>query len=426
MDNPRQQDGLLANIRVLDLTDEQGLFCGKMLGDLGADVIKVERPGGDPARHIGPFYHDNADPEKSLFWWAFNTSKRGITLDIETRPGQEIFKKLVRSADFVIESFAPGFLDEVGLGYKDLEKINPRVILVSISPFGQTGPHKDYKGSDIVAWATGGQMYFCGDTDRAPLRISHHSHAYLLAGGQAAIGAMMALNHRELIGQGQQVDVSIQESVILTTWSLISSWDMEEVVIGREDTRYPATTQRAVHMTRIFPCKDGFVCWIYYGGAIAERVGPPLVKLMEEAGMPDEFLKNFSWGISFDPTNPETMTQETMDRIEAGIRPYFKAHTKAEIMEEALKYGLILYPLNTAEDIINNEQLAAREYWAKVEHPELDITLTYPGVIARSTEAPSRIWRRAPLIGEHNHDLYRKELGLTEAEMQDLIQEKIV
>src|SRR4030043_408560 len=132
-------EGMLSPYRVLDLADEKGLQCGKLLGDLGADVIKVERPGGDPARNLGPFYHDEVDPEKSLFWFALNTSKRGITLDIEKEDGKKIFKELVKTADFVVESFSPGYMDSLGLGYSDLEKINPKVIMVSISPFGQTG-----------------------------------------------------------------------------------------------------------------------------------------------------------------------------------------------------------------------------------------------------------------------------------------------
>ena len=136
----RKIEGMLGPYRVLDLTDEKGLLCGKLLGDLGADGIKIERLGGDPARRLGPFYHDEADPEKSLFWFALNTSKRGITLDIETTDGQEIFKKLVKSADFVIESFSPGYMDKLGLGYSALEKVNPGVIVVSITPSGQTGP----------------------------------------------------------------------------------------------------------------------------------------------------------------------------------------------------------------------------------------------------------------------------------------------
>jgi crotonobetainyl-CoA:carnitine CoA-transferase CaiB-like acyl-CoA transferase len=136
MAKKKKANTLLAPYRALDLTDEKGLLCGKTLADMGADVIKVERPGGDPARRIGPFYHDEPDPEKSLYWFACNTNKRGITLNIETTDGQEIFKRLVKTADFVIESFDPGYMSSLGLGYPDLEKINPKIIMVSITPFG--------------------------------------------------------------------------------------------------------------------------------------------------------------------------------------------------------------------------------------------------------------------------------------------------
>ena len=215
-----KNEAMLSLYRVLDLTDEKGLFCGKLLGDLGADVIKIERPGGNPARNIGPFYHDEPQSEKSLFWWAFNTSKRGITLDIENAEGQENFKKLVDTADFIIESFPPGYLAKLGLDYPALQQINPGIIMVSISPFGQTGPYKDFKGPDIVVWAMGGHMYPFGDADRPPVRISHHSQAYLHAGVEAAVGAMMALYHRQMTGQGQQVDLSIQDTIAWTTFLL--------------------------------------------------------------------------------------------------------------------------------------------------------------------------------------------------------------
>ncbi len=209
MAEKRHSVGMLSPYRVLDLTDEKGLFCGKMLGDLGADVIKVEKPGGDSARKIGPFYQDDPNPEKSLFWFAFNTSKRGITLDIEKPEGQEIFRKLIESTDVVVESFPPGYMDKLGFGYSELGKINPGLVMVSITPFGQTGPYRDYRTSDIVAWALGGYLYDFGDDDRPPIRISHHSHAYLHAASEAATGAVMALYYREITGEGQHVDVSI-------------------------------------------------------------------------------------------------------------------------------------------------------------------------------------------------------------------------
>ena len=180
---------LLSPYRVLDLTDEKGLLCGKILGDMGADVIKIERPGGDSARQLGPFYHDDPDPEKSLYWFAFNTNKRGITLNIESADGLDVFKRLVKSADFVVESFAPGHMDRLGIGYRDLEQINPGVILVSITPFGQSGPYVErlYKDTDMILWALGGMMAICGDPDRPPNQISF-PHAYLHGGAEAAQG----------------------------------------------------------------------------------------------------------------------------------------------------------------------------------------------------------------------------------------------
>ena len=177
MADTEKTDTMLSPYRVLDLTDEKGQLTGKLFGDLGADVIKVEKPGGDPSRNLGPFYHDEVDPEKSLNWFAFNTSKRGITLDIEKSEGQELFKKLVKTADFVIESFPPGYMDNLGLGYSDLEKVNPGIIMAAITPFGQTGPYRDLKAPDIVLWAMGGRMFAIGDADRPPLRMSHHSQS---------------------------------------------------------------------------------------------------------------------------------------------------------------------------------------------------------------------------------------------------------
>ena len=137
---PEQKEGMLSPYRVLDLSDERGWMCGKLMGDMGADVVKIERPGGDTGRNIGPFYHDEEDPEKSLYWFAINTSKRGITLDVSTADGKDIFLKLVKTADFVVESFQPGYMESIGLSYTDLEKVNPGIIMVSITPFGQTGP----------------------------------------------------------------------------------------------------------------------------------------------------------------------------------------------------------------------------------------------------------------------------------------------
>ncbi len=397
-------EGMLSPYRVLDLADEKGLICGKLLGDLGADVIKVERPGGDSTRNIGPFYHDEVTPEKSLFWYAFNTSKRGITIDIETAEGQSVFKNLVETADIVIESFPPGYMDTLGLGYSALEKVNPGVIMVSITPFGQTGPYKDYKAPDIVAWAMGGEMYVSGDADRPPVRVSHHSQAYLQAGAEGAVGAMLALSYRQMTGEGQHVDVSIQESVVSIAHSPSTiQWDTLKV-IGRQKELRGA----GVRLGRIWTCKDGQISWSYQGGAggVSRNSPVPLLQWMDSEGMLNDFLKGFNWA-SFDVL---TTTQEIVERIEEPIRKFFLTHTKAELCEGALERHIQLYPISTSADMLENVQLAAREYWVKLEHPELGTTLTYPGAFINVSEAPVRVWRRAPLIGEHNQEILEKEL----------------
>ena len=393
----------LGPYRVLDLAGEMGLFCGKILGDLGADVIKIEPLRGDPSRRIGPFYHDDPDTEKSLFWFAYNTNKRGITLNIETDDGREIFKRLVKTADIVVETFAPGYFDKLGLGYSELEKINHGVILVSITPFGQTGPYKDWKAPDIVAWAMGGEAAPFGDADRPPFHVSYHSQAYLNAGADGAMGALMALWYRNQTGEGQQVDVSVQEAVVQCTEHITSGWDLRKAVIKRGGGAGARTK-----LTQLWKCKDGYVSWFFWGGVMSERTNIPLVKWMETEGMADDYLLKFDWSNFGNNT-----TQAEIDRIEAPTAKFFLAHTKAELFEGAVKTNTQVYPVYTQADILTDPQLTARRFWVGIEHPELGTKLSYPGPFATTNEASPRITRRAPLIGEHNLEIYEGELGIS-------------
>jgi benzylsuccinate CoA-transferase BbsE subunit len=419
MEEKQKTEGILGPYRVLDLTDEKGLLCGKLLGDLGADVIKIERPGGDAARSLAPFYHDEADPEKSLFWFALNTSKRGITLDIETADGQEIFKKLVKSADFVIESFAPGYMGKLGLGYSALERLNPRVVMISITPFGQTGPYKDYKAPDIVAWAMGGQMYVSGGADGPPVRISHHSQAYLHAAAEAAVGAMVALSYRQLTGQGQHVDVSIQECVTRVSHQATTIlWDTNKVIPRRGEGMSAGGT----HRTEMWRCKDGYVIWLYWFGPGAKRYSLPFVEWMDSEGMADDFLKGFDW----ESFNFSTVTQEVNDKIEKPTSKFFMRHTKAELYEGALERNIVLYPVYTHAEVLEDAQLADRGYWVEVKHPKLGASITYPGAFWHASEVPPRISRRAPLIGEHNQEIFEKELGMSRQEILTLKQAEVI
>jgi len=411
---------MLCPYRALDLTDEKGLFCGKILGDLGADVIKVERPGGDPARNLGPFYHNEPDPEKSLFWWAYNTNKSGITLDIETDDGQDIFRRLVKFTDIVIESFPPGYMEKIGLGYSALEKLNPHLIMVSITPFGQTGPYKDFKTSDIVAFAMGGRLYPIGDADRPPVRISHHSQAYLNAGAEGAVGAMLALYNREMTGEGQQVDVSIQASVaqLLQATSL---WDAVKTFPQRGGVLYGLS--QPARLKHIWRCKDGYVIWAYWGGGpLARRFNMPLIRWMNSEGIAVDYLKEFDW----ENWDPALVTQKVADRMQEPLVEFFMARTRVELLEGAVKHRTMLCPVATIEDILESNQLAAREYWTELEHPELEDFITYPGAFIKASEAPITVSCRAPLIGEHNQEVYEKVMGLSKKEILSLKQAKVI
>jgi len=413
---------LLAPFRVLDLTDEKGFLCGKVLGDLGADVIKVEKPGGDPARRIGPFYHDEVDVEKSLYWFAFNMNKRGITLNIETAGGREVFKRLVKNADFVIESFPPGYMDRLGLGYSALGEINPRIIMTSITPFGQTGPYKDYKGSDIVGMAMSGLMYLIGNADRPPVRISF-PQVYLHAGVEGAVGSMVAHYYREITGEGQHVDVSIQESMIIVTDNIQMYWDMNKVHVHRAGPGFDRPLG-GVFQPGIRKCKDGYVCFLLMGGLIGAGSSQGLVGWMNEEGMLPDFMKEVDWA-KWDWAALDDKAREVLRRMPEAVDNFLMTRTKAEVLEEGVKRRIMIYPVNTVKDIFENPQLKARDFWQEVEHPELGTTITYPGSFVKTAENP---WRgqRAPLISEHNAEIYEKELGFSREELVALKQGGII
>jgi len=405
------REGMLSDYRILDLTDHKGIYCAKVLADLGADVIKIEKPGGDATRNIGPFYKDIPHPEKSLYWWAYNTSKRGITLNLETADGKDIFRRLVKTADAVVESFPPGYMDSLGLGYSALSEINPGIIMTSITPFGQTGPHKDWKATDLVGWALAGQAYVTGDDDRPPCQVSF-PHCYLVAGCHAASGTLAALYHRELSEEGQHVDVSMQESVLWTTLLLVQFWDMMKINLFRAGSRRSMGTA----LFRLaFPCKDGFVGFLIAGGQLASISMPPLLKWMAEEGMLGAFEDKKDWEARdwIEKIDAWSLTQETIDAWENSVIDFFAGKTKAEIYEKAREKGIIIYPVSTTQDLAQNAQLKARDFYVEVEHPELGETVTYVGSPYKMTVAPWRISRRAPLVGEHNREIYEGELGLS-------------
>lgn len=400
---------VLGGYRALDLADEMGAICSWALAALGAEVIKVEPPEGDSSRSIPPFYEGIPHPEKSLFFFAYNTNKKSITLNLETTDGRTIFKELVRSADFVIESFKPGYMEAQGLGYSVLNHINPGIVMTAITPFGQTGPYSDFKTSDLMCGAMSGFMYLTGDPDREPLRISV-PQAYALGGAEGAIATMAAHYFRERTGEGQYVDVSIRESMLKTApYSL--PW-LEKY--GKQTKRSGPYWTLMSQNTRVhWPCKDGSVTFVLPAIKMNPNFARHFTEWMAVEGMTNETLNQIDW----DNPDKASITPEIQDELETSIVNFCKTLTRSELMEGLIARGITAAPVNTMEDISQNPQLEARDFWKEVEHPEMGASILYPGAFIKATETPCVKKRRAPMIGEHNHEIYVEILGKSKEEL---------
>lgn len=419
------QETLLGDIRVLDLTGEEGVYCTKLLADLGADVLRIEPPGGHPMRRKGPFVHDEPDPEKSLYWFQFNTSKRGITLDLENADGREIFKRLVKTADVLVETFPPGYLDSLEIGYADLKELNPKLIQTSITPFGQTGPYRDFEGPDIVAQAMGGLMFLAGFPEDPPYKLAC-SQAYHSASVQAAVGTMIALYARDDTERGQFVDVSLQESVLMSMETAMQHYDMRKEIrqrIGREEPVVPGIG--------LYPCVDGHVFSYVVAGFGAGW--DAIVEWMDNQGMAGdlkdekwndtwELITNFKMLVALLNDPPKLLASlEKFAQISDLLKAFLSKKTKQQIFDEAAERRIMIAPVQNAKDLVESPQFQALGFFNEVAHPELSMTITYPGAPCyHISDTPWRISRRAPLLGEHNMEIYEKELGLTRNQLSIL------
>src|SRR5712692_8572593 len=318
---------LLSPYRVVDLTEPLGFLTGRILADLGADVIKVEPPGGDPSRTWPPF-STHAGRRESLTWMAYNANKRGITLDLDSPSGQFVLRELARGADFVLESFAPGYLAAHGLGYGELRPENPGLIFVSITPYGQKGPSHDRPASDIEIMAASGAMSLAGEEGGEPMRVTQ-PQAAMWAGAEAAMGALTALVHRTATGQGQWVDVSAQAAVVAALAHAPVFWDMNGVNPERAGVYITGRSVTGARMRAFWPCKDGWINFIIYGGVAGRHTNQQLVEWMRERGMGSAALQRIDWPTF---TVPE-LTQEEVDSVEAPIGLFLATLTKQEFLE---------------------------------------------------------------------------------------------
>jgi crotonobetainyl-CoA:carnitine CoA-transferase CaiB-like acyl-CoA transferase len=410
---------MLNHLRALDLTDEKGFLCGKILADLGVNVVKIERPGGDPSRNIGGFWGCNSDPEKSLYWFAYNSNKKGITLDIEKPKGREIFKKLVYTTDFVIESFPPGYLEKLDISYKDLSRSNKKLIWASITPFGTEEPYRNYKDSDIVVMGMSGTLYQTGESDGPPVHISM-PQACLHAGADAAVGCMVAYYNREKTGDGQHIDVSMQQSAAWFQANAVPTYELTGTLLKRAGS-FRAGMSTQVAQRQVWRCKDGYVFFNVIGGRTGAKTLSSLVAWMDEEKLATDFLLKMDW----DTFDMFTVNQEVMDKISKPVGDFFLKHTRKELLQGAVPRGVSIGPLSSMQDLIEDECLNEREFWTKIEHPELGTSITYPRTFIRSTETDCSIRFRAPLIGEHNREVYQ-EIGLSENELESLHREGII
>jgi benzylsuccinate CoA-transferase BbsE subunit len=404
MNQPAQA---LEGLRVLDLSGPMGNYAGKLFADMGADVILVEPPGGTELRREPPFIEDLPGIERSLNFTYQNTSKRGICLDLGTASGQRLLRELAQTADLVIETAPPGWLAARGLGYEQLAKDRPQLVMASITPFGQTGPYAEMKATDLVGLAMGGLLWMGGYQDAAPTQ-AHGDQACKCAAMYGAVAAMLAVTEAELTGQGQHVDISMQESVTLALENAAQTYDLEGVVRKR-----PLSDQRFAGYG-LFKCKDGY---IYLGsrGIGNSPAWSRSLQWFKDEGMEGvERLFGAEWSdLAY------LKTDEAREVFGELFMRWSMQHGKDWLYSEGQKRLIPLAPVSTPADLLENPQLQARGVFVDFVHPLLKQAARMPGAPYVLSQTPWRMQRRAPLLGEHTAEVLA-ELGVPGDEVSRL------
>jgi crotonobetainyl-CoA:carnitine CoA-transferase CaiB-like acyl-CoA transferase len=395
--------GFLSGYRVLDLTDERGMIAGRMLADLGADVVQVEPPGGSTARRCPPLEAES----RSLYFDAYAANKRGIVADPDGPDGQRLIRELASAADIVIESADPGVMAARGLDWPDLRQVNPRLIYVSVTAFGRTGPKAGYAESDLTVWAAGGPLDLNRDDTRPPVRISL-PQAYLHAGADAAAGALFALQARHRIGRGQHVDVSAQASLGTATLAQVLAYavgdsqpSLQQPVRqrGGQGSSGPATPPFPTK----WPCRDGTVeCIIGLGPAVGGFTGAFMRWMADEGAAWPELLA-IDWRALPSRIEDGTFTSDDLAKVGDAVAAFLAVKTKREVLRAAVDRKLLCVPIYDTADVASSEQLAARDFWVEVGDGERRRRL--PGPYARVNADAFAIRRPAPRPGEHTAEV---------------------
>jgi len=401
-------DGILSDVKVLELAHApSGAFCAKLLADQGADTIKIERPdSGDPGRAEPPFIGGEPHPDRSTTFLALNTNKRGVTLDLEQPEGRSLFLRLASDADVIVESFRPGYLTGLGLGYDTLKAQNPRVILVSITYFGQDGPYAQYKGSDLIAQAMGGFLYaVTGPADRPPMGTAL-DQMELTAGRNGAIAVMAALLRRDQHGEGNHIDLSVMEAAIATPSMLIQNYSY----LGRSPRR--GRGDNAVMDGMHLPTRDGEVTLTTAGTG-----GRPMEVWADFLGEPGLLDPKFA-------TRPGR--DEHWEALRDLVAPKLMQWDNLDLMRETMARGLVIGLVQSPEQVVSSPHLAERGHFVELNHPEVG-TLKYPGPGFFFDGAnPMQPTHAAPRLGEHNVEVYSDRLGLSNEELARLQAARVI
>jgi crotonobetainyl-CoA:carnitine CoA-transferase CaiB-like acyl-CoA transferase len=401
-------DGILSDVKVLEIAQApSGAFCAKLLADQGADTVKAEAPGGgDPSRSEPPFIGGESHPDKSTTFLALNTNKRGVTLDLEQAGGRSLLLRLASESEVIVESFAPGYLDRLGLGYDALKTENPKVVLVSITYFGQSGPYANYKGDDLIAQAMGGYLYaVTGPADKPPMGTALQQME-LTAGRNAVIAVMAALLRRDQSGEGAHIDVSVMEAAIATPSMLIQN----HAYLGRNVRR--GGGDKFVMDGMHLPTRDGEVSLTTAGTG-----GRPMEVWAEFLGEPRLLDPKFATRQS---------RNENWEELRNLVAPKLAQWTNLDLMRETMARGLVIGLVQSPEQVVNSPHLAERGHFVELDHSEVG-TLKYPGCgFFIDGGNPMQAVRPAPRLGEHNVEIYCERLGLTREELGRLRAARVV
>jgi crotonobetainyl-CoA:carnitine CoA-transferase CaiB-like acyl-CoA transferase len=402
---------LLKGFRMLDLADEKGALCGKIFADMGAEVIKLEPPAGCSTRAIPPFLDDTPGPDRSFYAIAYHAGKKSVTLNLESADGRALFRGLAGIADFIVESFPLGQMNQLGLGYEQLRELNPRLIYTSITPFGDSGPGKHYKAADIVAWAAGGMMYLMGEEGKPPLEMSL-PQAGLHAGAEAAVASLIAHYAREIEGAGQHIVVDMQACVVSTLMN-----EQAMPLLHGDYLRRSGIFTGAIGGRRktVFRCKDGYISGLLAGGAYLPSTNAT-IEWMKEEGAAPAWLAQPGGLKSLTPSGFMNATDADLRELEMAeevLERFLMTKTKKEIWQNILRRRILAAPVATVADIADDPQLAARDYFAEISVPHLQRKFTMPGAFAKLSATPVGPAGPPPQIGQHNRDVYGGLLGLT-------------